>query len=381
MKWRQFEQKIISYIEKNPQCTRKDVYNTLYKKEYGKRGIFSKNIGTVISKLAKQGRLIESNIVRKNQNISSSNLILPNQTQDVIKIVRRRPKKDIATRLQKKATLLQKSMYKHAIEHEKKVIETLDNPKKIIEIEKELDIGHQTIYNILTRLRSRGIVLQDPETKRWILTKIGDGIRKEYCIMDRKRTDGDNFYLHIPFLIKAHEKFTVQDIAERAHGFLGHYYKQGISDEPAIDDLINKIEKHLLNSMVCPFIRPIPFKKFEVDCSEETLNLWRLESLIKTVLYKSGEKKIGFSVFLYDKLVNLLRKEFIQVEEKIKDLPEKEQYVIWLMLNGVQLETILPPYEIVSKTGESIKDKITQNGFPIKTYSENTADEATLIEE
>ena len=79
--------------------------------------------------------------------------------------------------------------------------------------------------------------------------------------------------------------------------------------------------------------------------------------------------------------INFLRKEFLNTEEKIGDLPEKEQYVIWLMLNGVQLETILPPYEIVSQSGESIKNIIKSKGFPMKTYSYGNENETTLIEE
>ena len=90
---------------------------------------------------------------------------------------------------------------------------------------------------------------------------------------------------------------------------------------------------------------------------------------------------MGLGVDLYDKLINILRREFNQIEENIKDLSEENQYVIWLMLNGVQLETILPPYEIITKSGDNIKDAIKRKGFPIKTYNENSAEETTLIEE
>lgn len=387
MKWKPFESKVIEYVEKNPNCSRKNIYDALYDKKYGERKIFSKNIGTVISRLVSKDKLNELNIKRKNKNIISSSLIIPtikkekNKNQpDKIKKKRGRPKKGITNDKYIK-TMEISSIKPNLKEIEKRILETLNYPKSISELEVELDEGYQIIFNILSRLRSRGVAIQDSETKKWSLTQLGGKIRREELLDQKDKLEKDNFYLHLPFLVKPYEKVSVADIVERAHGFLGHYYRQGISDEIAEEDLFNKVYRHLTSPNVSAFIKRVRFKKWEVICSEETLYLWRLESLIKTVLYKSTEKKIGIGVDLYDKLINLLRREFNQIDENIKDLSEENQYVIWLMLNGVQLETILPPYEIITKTGHSIKDAIKKKGFPLNTYNENSEEETTLIEE
>ncbi len=362
------DEELIEYVKNHPDCTRKNISDHLYKPQYGKRGLFTSRVSSHIKKLVGQKKLIEKNIVRKNKRLLSSNLTISVDDEK------------IATELQSIATELQNS-HKLSVASERAIFTILDTPKGISEIGRKMCISHQTVHKILLRLEEKNIVKQDMETKKWGLTKIGEKMREEELIKEKENLTDDNLCLHIPFLVKPDEEVSIGRIAKRANGFYGHYFKQGISNTISDEDFILRIKKHLSKPSISQFIKPLRFDIVKVDCSEEKLLLWRLESLIKTVLYKSNGKKLGMGITLYDKLMKLLREEFSYIGEMIKDLSEEKQYVIWLMLNGVQLETILPHYEIVNQENEDFKDIIKDKGFPLKTYFSGRANETTLMEE
>jgi len=372
------DEEIMNFIKKNPGCNREQLRNTFYKEGIGKKKIFSTDLAKALSKLKKQGLITETEIKRGPGNAIVSSIL------NVSKIKERKQKK--SKRGRPKMKLAKKPMSQNRTKElefslnntDKSIIISLDTEKKLANLQKELNLPKQTIFNSLKKLESYGLISQNRVLKSWKLTSHGE--EKVESAMAEKYGSDDTLFLQIPFLIKAGERFGIDDLVERANSFYGFYYKHGLSQDEAEKDFKNKLEKILINPLVVPYIQKIRYK-YEVVCSEEKLLLWRLYSMLNTVLYRSEKNKIGFGTVLYDQLIYLLKDKFGSIEAKIKDLPEYEQYMVWLLYNGVQLETLLPKMEIINGYNEDIRDELKKRGIPIKIYHEGKENETTLIEE
>jgi hypothetical protein len=193
-------------------------------------------------------------------------------------------------------------------------------------------------------------------------------------------TPADSFFFHIPFLVNAGERFDENDLAERAGGFLGFYLKNGVSGDAAKRDFQEKIRQHLSNPALSSFIQEDDFH-WKVVCFEDALKLWRLYAILHTVLLKSENSKIGFAVLMYDDLMNLLTAKLGEVRAMLAKLSEKQRYAALLMLNGVQLETILPGVRDRGEKDEGLASKLEALGLPILTHNQGKEGETTLIEE
>jgi hypothetical protein len=190
----------------------------------------------------------------------------------------------------------------------------------------------------------------------------------------------DSFFYHIPFLISVGEVFCENDLAERANGFLGYYLKQGLSGDAASDHFLAKIRQHLKNPMLSSFIQKEGGFKWKVICSENNLILWRLYSMLHTVLFKSEKSKIGFAVEFYEPLIELLKEKFNELDSKLETFHEKEKYLVWLLLNGVQLETLMPKIQLTESDEEDLRSRLRKVGIPLITHNEGKDNETTLIE-
>ena len=259
-----------------------------------------------------------------------------------------------------------------------KILNMLDSEKNFTKIQNELSLPNSTLHNHLDKLEQNGLIRQNLKGKKWALTSQGEEkIEKE---LQEKFSPEDSLFLHLPFLIKPEERFTIGEMVYRASSFYGFYSKHGLSQEEAEKDFRNKLEKTLKSPLVAQYIQKVRYK-YEVVCSEEKLLLWRLYSMLHTVLYKSEKKRIGFGTLLYDELIYQLREIFRTIEDKTKDLPEYQRYMIWLMYNGVQLETILPKMEIIDRNNNDIRDELKKRGISLRVYNGGKENETTLIEE
>jgi DNA-binding MarR family transcriptional regulator len=369
---------IINFIKKNPYCNREQLRKIFYKESIGKKKIFSSDLAKKLTKLKKHGLITESAIIRgSNGSIINSKLNVSGMTQDM------KLKNEIVdSKMERSETQKFQNGKMEDISNLKdmddKILKLLDNEKTFSNLESSLRYPQATLFRHLRRLEDAGLIIKNSNNKTWKLTSRGEG-KLENLMFEKYGTE-DTLFLQLPFLVQAGERFGIEDLLERTNSFYGFYYKHGLSQDDAAKDFKNKLEITLRSPLVAPYIQKIRYK-YEVVCSEEKLLLWRLYSLLNTVLYKSEKNKIGFGTILYDDLIYLLKDKFGSIKEKIKDLPEYKQYWIWLLYNGAQLETILPKMEIIDVKDRDIRDELKKRGIPIKIHNDGKENETTLIEE
>lgn len=369
---------IIKFIKENPGCNRKQLENGIYKPEYGDRKTFNKKLSQRISILKNQNKILETDIFRardKGRPIVDSKLFINNNNLDTVQ-------SDISPKMGKSKKGFRQNGEKLKIYNldrvDESILNNIDSEKNLSKVAIKLQKPYNTIHNRLNKLEKIGLVHHNTKEKKWRLTSLGE--EKIENTMVETYSPDDSLFLHLPFLIKPGESFTIGDLVYRASSFYGFYSKHGLSQEDAEKDFRNKLERTLKNPLVAQYVQKIRFR-YEVDCSENKLLLWRLYSMLHTVLYKSEKKRIGFGTLLFDDLIDILKDTFGNIEAKIRDLPDYQQYMVWLMYNGVQLETILPKMEIIDKNNNDIRDELRERELPLKVYNEGKENETTLIEE
>jgi hypothetical protein len=251
-------------------------------------------------------------------------------------------------------------------------------PVNPLDLSKAMDQSGTTIYRRLSTLQDSGLVVRTPQ-KKWALTTRGvQEARRMTPLRDLYAANPeDNFFFNIPMLIEsAGEQISSAQIAHRASGYQGFYEKFGLEESKAQDDFKRKIDKHLESETLRgSFLQQLPFI-WQVTTDEDQLFLWRLYSMLHTVLLKSSQKrKLGMAIWLYDPLLALLRRTWGSLLSKTEGLTPSEKYAVLLMANGVQLETILPS----SSAGE-FREKLEALGLSIRIYNPGTKNEFTLME-
>jgi DNA-binding Lrp family transcriptional regulator len=366
------DDEIIDYIKKHSRCNRKELCNSIYEENRGIRKLFSTKLAQSITRLEKNGILLETEIKQgKGNKIKNSKLsVISGDQKEIHPKMGKNEKQFSQNEIKLKTISLDDT--------DKKILRTLDSEKNLTTLQKELNIPTQTMLRRLHKLRKYGYVNQKSKNKNWKLTSYGEGkVEKELI---EKYVPDDALFLQLPFLVQSGESFTPDKLVHRANAFLGFYYQHGFTDDEAHEHFRKKILNILNSPLVSSYIRKEHFI-WKVVCSEETLLLWRLYSLLNTVLYKSEKRRIGFGTIMYEELIGFLQNKFRSIEMKIKELPEHEQYMIWLLYNGVQLETIKPKMEIINNKGVDLRDTLKRMGIPLKIYNEGKENETTLIEE
>jgi DNA-binding MarR family transcriptional regulator len=359
---------ILDFIQRNPGCNREQLRSYFYETGAERGKLFSHNISIILQQLKEKNKIRETDIARgRGSNIIKSKLFVNGDNKVNRPKIGRRGKQSSENRTKETLRGIETS-----------ILLSLDSEKTLSEIQSRLSLPKQTIFSCLKKLEALGLITKNTDKKTWKITSNGEG-KVENIIAERYSSDDDLFF-QLPFLINAGERFGIEDLLERTNSYYGFYFKHGISQEEAAKDFKNKLENTLRNPFVAPYIQKIRFK-YEVVCSEEKLLLWRLYSMLNTVLYKSEKNKMGFGTAMYDQLIYLLKDNFGSIEAKIRDLPQHEQFWIWLMYNGTQLETLLPKIEIINQHGEDFREKLEKRGIPIKIHYSGKENETTMIEE
>jgi 5-formyltetrahydrofolate cyclo-ligase len=101
--------------------------------------------------------------------------------------------------------------------------------------------------------------------------------------------------------------------------------------------------------------------------------------MLHTVLFKSEKNRIGFAIEFYDDLLKLLTERFASVDRKLEGLTEKERYIVKLMLDGVQLETLIPKGHDGDSDAVKSTEKLRKLGLPLTIHNQGRDNETTLI--
>lgn len=366
-------EQVFKFIKDHPGCSRQVIYDHFAGKKTGKeRCRIVKSIIHRIDYLIRNRRVTETDIERRTNdgkgNISKSKLFV-NESRSTRSESGPRTEEIPAERtldLGEKSRSLLVFLLKTG------------TPMTVKEIGKRTGMGPTTLFRILVALREQGLVSKGANYE-WVLTPVGISEAKKTMPFKElyAASPTDNFFYHIPMLVGTGEKFTIDNIAQRAYGYQGFYEKLHIDEREAKNDFREKIRLHLENeALKSSFIQEDLFE-YKATADEDQIFLWRLYALLHTVLFKSStNKKLGMSVWLYEPLLTLLKGKWNEVMQKVSALEDEDHRVVMLMLNGVQLETILPSIKIAN-----FREKMKLCGIPLVVYNEGTDNEVTLIEE
>jgi hypothetical protein len=253
------------------------------------------------------------------------------------------------------------------------------SPATYSEIFAGTELPHSTSWRELKRLLLEGMI-QRNNNKTWSLTEKGMAFAQKLLPHEQlyQMVPEDSFFYQIPMLIDhAGQVFNAENIAERACGYLGFYQRIGIPQSQAAQDFHKKIRSHLENeALKNTLIQQEGLYDYKAIPDEDQFLLWRLYSMLHSILFKSTRgRKLGSAIWIYEPLLDMLKKYWKIADERLRDLPERDRHVIMLMLNGVQLETIVEKEKVAN-----IRNQLMLCNIPFKIYNEGANNETTIIE-
>lgn len=365
---------VLKFIQNNPGCSRRLIYDNFSQEKsgHGRRGVV-KSIVKRIDYLIRIGKIDEKDIERVDGpngkgNIRHSKLFVHEERSPQSERSRQDPISQIgATGDLKEKEKIILSVFAKAGE-----------PLSFKDVGQRTRLSPSTLYRILSQLEHSLLISKVDASRWWLTTKGTYDAKKSIPYRDLySAAPTDNFFYHIPMLIgHSGETFTPDNIAQRAYGYLGFYEKFGMEERHAKDDFREKIRNHLESEVLKNSFIHADLFEYKVTNDEDQLYLWRLYSMLHTILFKSSkEKRLGMAVWLYEPLLKLLKGKWETLEQKIAPLPPEDRFIIKLMLNGVQLETIVPKIKT-----EDFRAKLKLCGMPFTVYNSGTDNETTVIE-
>jgi hypothetical protein len=399
---------VYQYLKEHSDCNRPNLYEHFAGGMEGKgRKDITHKIANILRYLKDRGQIIETNIERSNigNQIINSKLAIANgialplreekkehekfEQKEKIK----KSKEGITIYIPDKGQNLkiEKDLEKENLKIEKtfdlkpnqklvlNFLMKIGKPVRLTDISNGIKLKASTTLHLLRVLQSFNLVKKN-SNKTWIPTLVGVEEAKDTLPLQElySVSPEDNFFFHIPFLVEhAGESLSDDEIAQRAFGYLGFYEKLGVDEQKARDDFLAKIRKHLGNEALRnSFLQQDRFL-WVATADENQLFLWRLYSMLHTILFKSSRnRKLGMAVWLYEPLLSLLKKTWYTLQSKVSSLTQEEQFIVLLMANGVQLETILPKVKVAE-----FREKLQLLDIPIRIYNQGTDNETTIIEE